>query len=90
VDEKKVDLESAAASSTGPADLELSAAKDWTDAEERAVVRKLDLIVMPLVWLGFFVFQLQRGNISNAVTDGFETDIGITQDQFNSKLSPLV
>jgi len=89
VDDKKVDLESAAASSTGPADIvELALAKDWTDAEERAVVRKLDFIVMPLVWLGFFVFQLQRGNIANAVTDGFEKNIGITQNQFNSKRLP--
>ena len=89
MDDKKVDLESAAASSTGPADIvELALAKDWTDAEERAVVRKLDFIVMPLVWLGFFVFQLQRGNIANAVTDGFEKNIGITQNQFNSKRRP--
>ena len=87
MDEKKVDLEPTAASLTGSSDLP-QPAQDWTEAEERAVVRKLDLIIMPLVWLGFFVFQLQRGNISNAVTDGFETDIGITQDQFNSE-SPV-
>ena len=57
---------------------------DWTEAEEAAVRWKLDLIVMPLLWLGFFVFQLERGNISNALTDGFLKAVGITQDQFNT------
>ncbi|GAA5826393.1 hypothetical protein JCM11251_002348 [Rhodosporidiobolus azoricus] len=58
--------------------------KDWTDAEEKAVRRKLDLIVMPLLMLGFFVFQLERGNISSAITDTLFKDVGIDQNQFNT------
>lgn len=38
---------------------------------------------MPLLILGFFGLQLDRGNISNALTDNFLKDVGITQDQFN-------
>jgi MFS family permease len=30
------------------------------------------------------VIQLERGNISNALTDNFLKDVGITQDQFNT------
>ncbi|WVW87157.1 hypothetical protein I302_109214 [Kwoniella bestiolae CBS 10118] len=56
----------------------------WTDAEERAVVRKIDFVVLPLLFFGFYVFQLERGNISNALTDGFLKSVGITQDQFNT------
>lgn len=53
-------------------------------AEEEARVRwKLDLTVLPLVFIGFYVFQLERGNVSNALTDGFLKDVGITQDEFN-------
>jgi len=55
----------------------------YTEAEERRVRWKLNLTVLPLLFLGFYVFQLERGNISNALTDGFMVKIGITQDQFN-------
>ncbi|KAM0331510.1 hypothetical protein ACHAQA_003187 [Verticillium albo-atrum] len=55
----------------------------WTDAEERAAVRKADFIVMPLLMFAFFVLQLDRSNAGNALTDGFLDDVGITQDMFN-------
>ncbi|KAK3363129.1 alternative sulfate transporter [Lasiosphaeria hispida] len=70
----------------------------WTEAEEKALVRRLDLLVMPLLVLGFFALQLDRGNIAtvsigltngfrpfsgNAMTDFFLRDVGITQNQFN-------
>ena len=38
---------------------------------------------MPLLTLGFFCLQLDRGNISNAITDNMMEDVGINQDQFN-------
>lgn len=44
---------------------------------------RLDLLIMPLMTLGFFCLQLDRGNISNAITDNMLEDIGITQNQFN-------
>ncbi|KAM3497684.1 hypothetical protein MY10362_008977 [Beauveria mimosiformis] len=56
---------------------------DWSEAEERAIVRKLDLLITPLLIAGFFVLQLDRGNIGNALTDFFLKEVGITQFQFN-------
>jgi hypothetical protein len=56
----------------------------YTEAEEKRVRLKLNLTVLPLLFLGFYVFQLERGNISNALTDGFMPKVGITQDQFNT------
>ncbi|WWD20928.1 hypothetical protein CI109_105406 [Kwoniella shandongensis] len=58
---------------------------DWTEAEEKAAKRKLDFTIMPLMTLGFFCLQLfvDRGNISNSLTDNFLKDVGITQNQFN-------
>lgn len=38
---------------------------------------------MPILTLGFFCLQLDRGNIANAITDKFMEDVGIDQDQFN-------
>ncbi|KAL2072979.1 hypothetical protein VTL71DRAFT_10303 [Oculimacula yallundae] len=57
--------------------------QDWTLEEETKAKRKLDFIIMPLLTLGFFCLQLDRGNIANALTDNFFKDVGITQDQFN-------
>ncbi|KAK3382058.1 alternative sulfate transporter [Lasiosphaeria ovina] len=56
---------------------------DWTPEEERKAKRKLDLIIMPILTLGFFCLQLDRGNIANAITDSFMEDVHVTQDEFN-------
>ncbi|KAL1873987.1 hypothetical protein VTK73DRAFT_638 [Phialemonium thermophilum] len=84
VDEKHVklrpDIQVSSGSDTENAD---SADQDWTDEEEKALVRKIDLIVMPLLILGFYSLQMDRGNIGNALTDFFFRDVGITQNQFN-------
>ncbi|KAK5103979.1 hypothetical protein LTS08_003403 [Lithohypha guttulata] len=61
----------------------LALQRDWTPAEERQAKRKLDLIIMPLLTLGFFCLQLDRGNMANAITDNFMEDINIDQNQFN-------
>ncbi|KAG4259423.1 hypothetical protein FPRO04_03515 [Fusarium proliferatum] len=56
---------------------------DWTEEEEAKLIRKVDFTIMPLLVLGFFALQLDRGNIGNALTDFFMADVGITQSQFN-------
>ncbi|CAH0023578.1 unnamed protein product [Clonostachys rhizophaga] len=56
---------------------------DWTDEEEKVLVRRVDFYVMPLLILGFLALQLDRGNIGNALTDDFLRDVDITQNQFN-------
>ncbi|KAI9765524.1 MAG: hypothetical protein M1840_007350 [Geoglossum simile] len=61
----------------------LALSPDWTREEEVKAKRKLDLIIMPLLTLGFFCLQLDRGNIANAITDNFMKDVGITQNKFN-------
>jgi predicted MFS family arabinose efflux permease len=61
----------------------LALAVDWTPEEEKRAKRKLDLIIMPILALGYFCLQLDRGNISNAITDDFMEDVGLTQFQFN-------
>jgi len=35
----------------------------WTEDEERQLVRKIDRLVMPLLMLAFFALQLDRGNM---------------------------
>ncbi|KAH7166425.1 alternative sulfate transporter [Dactylonectria macrodidyma] len=55
----------------------------WTHDEEKAALRKLDFFLMPLLIAGFFVLQLDRSNIGNALTDTITTDLGITSDDVN-------
>jgi len=68
---------------TAPHDSSSDSVFSYTEAEEKRVRLKLNLTVLPLLFLGFYVFQLERGNISNALTDGFLIKVGITQDEFN-------
>ncbi|KAL4922001.1 major facilitator superfamily domain-containing protein [Aspergillus aurantiobrunneus] len=61
----------------------LNRVADWSVDEEKRAKRKLDLMIMPILTLGFFCLQLDRGNMANAITDNFMEDVGINQDQFN-------
>ncbi|KAM3559657.1 hypothetical protein ARSEF4850_004027 [Beauveria asiatica] len=66
-----------------PEDAPIARVVDWSPEEEKRAKRKLDLIIMPILTLGFFCLQLDRGNMANAITDNFMKDVGINQDQFN-------
>ncbi|RYP84720.1 hypothetical protein DL770_005172 [Monosporascus sp. CRB-9-2] len=70
---------------TGPPDMRLSTcpSTSWTPEEEKAVVRKIDFIVLFMLTAIYFMFQLDRANIGFALTDNFLADVGITQNQFN-------
>lgn len=56
----------------------------WTEEEERKIVRKLDMYVLPLLVYAFFSLQLDRSNISNALTDTITTDLGMTINEITS------
>ncbi|CAJ2504093.1 Uu.00g114870.m01.CDS01 [Anthostomella pinea] len=60
-----------------------STAADWSDTEELKVKRKLDFILLPILGLAFFALQMDRGNISNALTSTITQDLGVTTDQIN-------
>ncbi|KAI1089366.1 MFS general substrate transporter [Rostrohypoxylon terebratum] len=66
-----------------PVNVDELAVADWTEAEERAVKRKLDLILLPILGLAFFSLQMDRGNISNALTSTITQDLKITTNQIN-------
>ncbi|KAK0371326.1 inner membrane transporter yfaV [Colletotrichum limetticola] len=56
---------------------------DWTHHEEIRARRKIDSSVLPLLYLGLLVFQLDRMNLASALTGGFANDIGVNQDTIN-------
>lgn len=56
----------------------------WTKDEEARVVRKTDLRLLLWICLMFFGLQLDRGNISNALTDNFLKDLGMNSNDYNN------
>ncbi|KAI0800680.1 MFS general substrate transporter [Fomes fomentarius] len=55
----------------------------WTWREEYRVLRKIDLYIMIWACVMFFSLDLDRSNISQANTDNFLPDLGLTTDDFN-------
>ncbi|WWC69114.1 uncharacterized protein I206_103050 [Kwoniella pini CBS 10737] len=55
----------------------------WTDEEEKAVKRKLDLIVMPLLWLANLMSGTDKVLLGTAVTFGLKTDLKLVGQQYS-------
>lgn len=51
--------------------------------EEKALVRKIDRHIVPMIWLLYTLSYLDRANIGNAKTGGLQTDFKLTSDQYS-------
>ncbi|KAH8692211.1 major facilitator superfamily domain-containing protein [Talaromyces proteolyticus] len=58
-------------------------------AGERKLVRKLDMTLMPIIWVMYLFNYLDRNNIAQAKLDSFEADLGLRGDNFNTAVSIL-
>ncbi|KAI9690820.1 MAG: hypothetical protein M1822_008439 [Bathelium mastoideum] len=57
---------------------------EWDEKEEKRLVRKIDLRICSWVCLTFFALQLDRGNISQALTDNLLVDLNINTNDYNT------
>ncbi|KAJ6788649.1 hypothetical protein PWT90_06957 [Aphanocladium album] len=55
-----------------------------SEEDERRIRRKLDFYLLPILVLGFIALQFDRSNISNALTNTFQKDLGISLGQVNA------
>ncbi|KAK6206541.1 hypothetical protein LQW54_007611 [Pestalotiopsis sp. IQ-011] len=60
----------------------------WKAAEKR-LVRKLDMTLVPILWVFYLFNYLDRNNIAQARLSSFEKDLGLVGSQFNVAVSIL-
>ncbi|KAJ4353123.1 hypothetical protein N0V95_003657 [Ascochyta clinopodiicola] len=56
---------------------------EWEPEEERKIIRKIDKRICTFVCLMFFALQLDRGNISQALSDNLLDDLGMNTNEYN-------
>jgi sugar phosphate permease len=65
----------------------VSADIDDRPAKEKALVRRIDKRMMPLMMLLYILNYLDRNNIATARLGNFEEDIGLVNEQYNTVTS---
>ncbi|KAL8767857.1 MAG: hypothetical protein Q9209_005749 [Squamulea sp. 1 TL-2023] len=56
----------------------------WTFEEEKSLIRKLDIRVCAYCCFMFFALQIDRSNISQALSDNFLDDLGLNTNDYNT------
>ncbi|KAJ5749374.1 vitamin H transporter [Penicillium nucicola] len=61
-------------------------AASFSAEEERALVRKIDLTLLPTIWIMYLLSYMDRTNIGNAKVSGMEIDLNLTSNQYSTAL----
>lgn len=64
-------------------------AAEWTEEEERVVIRKIDRRLLLCFCIMIFGMALDKGNLANALTDGLLDDLNLSELQFNNAVMIL-
>lgn len=72
------------ASVNSPEDLD---EEDFSDIDQKKLLRKLDLRLLPLFTILYLLSFLDRGNIGNAKIEGLTEDLNLVGNQFNMCLT---
>ncbi|KAH9826511.1 Aminotransferase [Teratosphaeria destructans] len=69
--------------------IDYAGAHDKVDPKEIALVRKLDMYLMPILWIMYFLNYLDRNAIALARLDGLEDDLHLKGRQYETCVSML-
>ncbi|RMZ68794.1 pantothenate transporter liz1 [Pyrenophora seminiperda CCB06] len=58
----------------------------WTPEEEQKLVRKIDLFLLPTIWLMYLLSYMDRTNIGNAKIASMGDDLKLTSQQYSTAL----
>ncbi|KAI4606185.1 uncharacterized protein J4E87_006442 [Alternaria ethzedia] len=58
----------------------------WTKDEEAKLVRKIDLFLLPTIWLMYLLSYMDRTNIGNAKIAGMADDLSLSSEQYSIAL----
>ena len=66
----------------GKAEIEMAEHVSYTPEEEKAIIRKLDYNVLPLVFVLYSISVLDRSNLGNAKIAGMQEDIDLSGGRY--------
>lgn len=72
-----------------PHQIDYSGAHAKTNPAEIRLVRKLDLIILPTLWIMYWFNYLDRNAITVARLDGIEDELGLSSIQYQTCVSIL-
>ncbi|OQE13722.1 hypothetical protein PENFLA_c044G02028 [Penicillium flavigenum] len=58
----------------------------YSPEEEKALVRKIDLTLLPTIWVMYLLSYLDRTNIGNAKISGMEVDLSLSSNEYSIAL----
>lgn len=58
-------------------------AEDWSDIDEKKVLRKIDIHLIPLISVLYLLCYLDRGNIGNAKIEGLTEELNLSTNEYN-------
>ncbi|KJA21187.1 hypothetical protein HYPSUDRAFT_42307 [Hypholoma sublateritium FD-334 SS-4] len=64
-----------------------SSSDDFNTPEDKALVRKIDLRLLPILTFLYLLSFLDRTNIGNAKIDGLTTDLNVSASEYNTALA---
>ncbi|OMP83205.1 putative transporter [Diplodia seriata] len=59
---------------------------DFSPGEEKKLVRKIDMFLLPTIWLMYLLSYMDRTNIGNAKIAGMMDDLRLTSNQYSVSL----
>lgn len=84
-----LDKKSTTEKATATKDIEAITSDPDRRRREKRLVRKLDLTLLPTVWMLYMFNYLDRNAIAQAKLNNIESDLGLVGDQFNTAISIL-